>query len=137
VDIAGATNQSYDVTQTGYYTIYITDENGCSTSATVYIVITGTEEILSDANISIYPNPSSGNLTVEILNNGMSGEISIDVVNAIGQRVFSFPRKTFPTPAKIQIDLRNDANTSIAPGIYFIEIKTEHDFLRKKIVIGK
>lgn len=137
VDIPGATNQSYDVTQSGYYTVYITDENGCSTSATIYVVITGSEELISDANVSVYPNPSNGNLTVQIVNSEMEGEISLEIVNAVGQQVFSSLEKTSPPITKIQMDLHHQVNSSVAAGIYIIELKTGHDFLRKKIVIEK
>jgi hypothetical protein len=39
VDIAGATNQTYTATQTGYYTVVIADSSGCINSATVYVTI--------------------------------------------------------------------------------------------------
>jgi hypothetical protein len=43
VDIPGATNQSYTITQTGYYTVVISDSGGCVNSFTLYVEITGIE----------------------------------------------------------------------------------------------
>jgi len=60
IDIAGATNQSYTVTQTGFYTVLISDENGCISSSSIYIEITGVDEATDNSGISIFPNPSSG-----------------------------------------------------------------------------
>ena len=132
IDIPGATNQSYTIMQTGYYTVVVGDSNSCKNSFTVYILISGINDIVSDANISIYPNPSSGNFIVELLNGFIAGEISIDVVNVIGQRVFSSTEKISTAHWKKQIDLHD-----IARGVYFIEIKTENEFMRKKILIAE
>ena len=133
-NIPGATNQSYTVLQSGYYTVIVSDSNGCVNSASIKVTISGIDEV-SDMNVSIYPNPSSGNFIIEWLNGpGMVGEISIDVMNMLGQKVFSAeePRSIGTADdVKKKIDL-ND----VARGIYFIEIKTEKEFMRKKILIA-
>ncbi|MCY7410919.1 MAG: hypothetical protein LH473_11650, partial [Chitinophagales bacterium] len=45
VDIPGATLQSYTATSTGFYTVVIGNETGCVSSNTIYVLITGVEEI--------------------------------------------------------------------------------------------
>src|SRR5205814_6750009 len=80
VDIPGATNQSYTILQTGYYTVVVGDSNSCKNSATTYVLISGVDEA-RDENIFISPNPSSGNFTIELLQSENSGEVSIDMVN--------------------------------------------------------
>src|SRR6185369_12405652 len=77
VDIPGATNQSYDVQQSGYYTVFITDQNGCVSSTTIYILIEGIDEMNSVANVLIYPNPSNGNFIVELQDEKINDEVSI------------------------------------------------------------
>jgi len=143
VDIPGATNQSFTILQTGYYTVIVGDSNNCKNSTTLYVLISGIDEV-NDSNISIHPNPSNGNFIVELLQSENFGEVSIDVVNTLGQKVFSSEEKIITADFskgvrtyKKEIDLSDVAN-----GIYFIEIKTENegacpDFfgVRKKIVI--
>jgi hypothetical protein len=136
IDIPGATNQSYDVTQTGYYTVFITDENGCSSSATLYILITGVEDVFTNGNLLIYPNPSDGSFMVEWLNGLIVGDLSIDVVSTLGEVIFSSKEKNISCDWKKEIDLRR-FNCCISPGVYFIEIRTQNDFVRKKIVITR
>lgn len=131
VDIPGATNQSYDVLQSGLYTVIVGNSNGCVNSANKYVLISGFAE-LSDATISIYPNPSSGNFMVELLNDLIAGEVSIEVVNTLGQKVFSCQQRINSADWKKEIDLGD-----VARGIYFIEIKTQKDYLKKKIIISK
>ena len=137
-DIPGATNQSYTILQTGLYTVIVGDSNGCVNSATTYVLISGIDEVNSDVNLSIYPNPSSGNFIVEWLNGpdlvGMVGEISIDVMNMLGQKVFSAEEsRSIGTAADLKKEIDLD---DIARGVYFIEIKTEKEFMRKKILIA-
>ncbi len=128
-DIPGATNQSYTIMQTGFYTVIVGDTNGCNNSATLYVLISGIDE-MNDAAISISPNPSNGNFIVEFTNNFSEGEISIGVLNAIGQKVFSSQQKVSSTDWKKEISLG-----SVPTGIYFVEIKSGSEFVRKKILI--
>ena len=131
VDISGATNQSYTIMQTGYYTVIVGDENGCVNSTTTYFLISGVDDV-SSGNISISPNPSNGNFIIEMLQTENSGELSIDVVNTLGQKVFSSNEKISSAHWTKQIDLSN-----VARGIYFVGIKTENEFVRKKILIAE
>ena len=141
VNIPGATNQSYTVLQSGYYTVVVGDSHGCNSSFTKYILISGINDVFSDANISIYPNPSSGSFTVEMPDELNRDGVSIDVMNTLGQKVFSSNESRpdgvtnsslWNSSEKRIIDL-----TKEACGVYFIEIKSQNTFLKKKILITK
>jgi hypothetical protein len=67
IDIPGATSQSYTATETGYYTVIISDANGCANSTTLFVEVTGIEDLTTDFNFTLYPNPSNGTLTIECL----------------------------------------------------------------------
>ncbi|HYV90596.1 MAG TPA: kelch repeat-containing protein [Chitinophagales bacterium] len=137
-DIPGATNQSYTILQTGYYTVIISDANGCVNSTTVYVLISDIEEAMGDGSILIYPNPSSGSFIVEWRHGLMAGEVSIDIVNTLGQKVFSSEEKITTTDFSegVHSDKKEIDLSDVARGVYFIEIKTESEFLRKKILIA-
>src|SRR5206468_367263 len=64
-DIPGATNQSYTISQTGYYSVIVSDSNGCVNSLTVYVIISGIEEVYTK-DILIFPNPSTGKFIVQV-----------------------------------------------------------------------
>ena len=68
----------------------------------------------------------------------MAGEVSIDVVNTLGQKVFSSSEKISSLDWKIEIDLSEGLHpeSNIARGVYFIEIKTENEFVKQKILIA-
>ncbi len=135
LDIPGATMQSYIYSQSGLYTVFTTDSNGCSNSAS--FLITGVSELVNESFVSVFPNPSSGSFTVELVN-GFMDEVSIDVVNILGQIIFSSSEHNYSSPFK-KIDLEN-----VASGIYFIEIRTGNDgvspdslIIREKMVVAK
>ncbi|HYV95564.1 MAG TPA: PKD domain-containing protein [Chitinophagales bacterium] len=133
VDIPGAIYQSYTVTQSGYYTVVVTDSHGCINYTSVYVLISGVDDVGGDANVLITPNPSDGNFMVELLNGLMAEKIFVEVSNDLGQIIFSSEesRSIGTTHWKKQIDL-----SVVARGIYFVGIKTEHEFVRKKILIA-
>jgi len=134
IDIPGATNQSYTVLQSGFYTVLISDSNGCVNSASIKVTISGIDEV-SDANVSIYPNPSSGSFIVEFSGGIMAGEVSIDVMNMLGQKVFSSQRSR---PIGTSPDYKKEIDvSSITPGVYFLEINSNDFSVMRKIVIER
>lgn len=136
-DISGATNQSYSVTQSGLYTVIVSDSNGCVNSSSQYVLIDGIAE-LYDGSQFIYPNPSNGSFILDftylIARGGlMSDDIVVDVVNTLGQKIFSSHES--PSPGT-SFNKKKEINLGVvANGVYFIEIKSQNIFLRNKIII--
>jgi PKD repeat protein len=145
VDIPGATNESYDLLQSGYYTVFITDLNGCVSSTTIYILIDGIDEANSEADVLVYPNPSDGNFTVELLNCQIADEFKIEIRNTLGRVVFHSEEKISSADWLMEIDLRSSNPILRVPtGVFFIEIseesssdKTHIVVARRKIIIAK
>ncbi len=109
--IAGATNQTYTVPQTGQYSVVVTNANGCSdTSACITVNAVSINE-LSKLNIQVNPNPSNGifNLT---LNASVEGVIL--VTDAMGRFVGS---QTLNGTSSV-VDLSNTVT-----GIYYLSVK--------------
>ncbi len=129
VDIPGATNQSYTATQTGYYTVIIADENGCVSSATVYIDVTGIENIADDFGFSVYPNPSTGDFTVELSLLYPTGDaINMEIINTLGQVMVT--EFDLAAPFKKDIHIPNAGEA-----IYFLRLKCKDIVLLKKILV--
>lgn len=131
VDIPGATNQSYNVLQSGLYTVIAGDSNGCVNSASWNVLITAITEI-SHKNIFISPNPSNGHFTIELLNMESSLNLLIHVRNSYGQIIFTSFENIISADWKKDLDLRKFPN-----GIYFIEVKTENELRKKKLIVAK
>jgi hypothetical protein len=67
-----------------------------------------------------------------------SGNVSIDIVNTLGQRIFTSTEKITTADFRKEIDLSQGLHpeNAVARGIYFIEVKTDNGFARKKILIA-
>jgi len=130
LDITGASNQLYEVAQSGLYTVVITDSNGCTNSATIDVVFTGIENLFSDSAISIYPNPSNGILKIELLSDYEGDEISIEIFNMIGQLIFSSEEKFLSKKMGMEINLLHQPE-----GVYLFKISSNSISFNRKIII--
>jgi hypothetical protein len=79
-----------------------------------------------NANVNLYPNPTSGEVTLEI--NSTIADYKVSVLDILGREVKSF--ETTSTTNKI--DLTNASN-----GVYFVKIQSGDQFLTKKITLNK
>jgi hypothetical protein len=98
--------------QTVTYTF--TDANGCTGSASAVITVNGCAGITEQTNanvVTVYPNPSNGEFTLNL-----SGNETADVIvyDAIGQRVQDF-KVTPGVSANVKIDVA---------GVYFLDVTT-------------
>ena len=122
----GETGTSYTPTQGGSYYVIVTDGNGCNSASSNIVVITDIDEN-SVLSFSIYPNPNTGDFTVE-LKNFNNAETSIELVSMLGQNVYS--EKT--TNKTIRINSMNFDN-----GIYFLKVSSEKYTKIQKMMIQK
>jgi hypothetical protein len=111
-NINNAITQTYTATQTGSYTVLVTDANGCSnTSSALNVTISSVNEILDFRSV-IYPNPATNELMIEV-----SEEIDeVKVTDVAGQVIFT---KSQIQNQKSEIDV-----SELAEATYFIHIKT-------------
>jgi len=110
-----STSQSFAVspTITSVYSVIGTDVNNCVNTATVSLEVgqcVGIQKYSGNVwEYGVYPNPNAGEFVIET-----SATISITILNALGQPVFSKQL----TEGKNAIDLNNQAK-----GIYFVQLK--------------
>jgi photosystem II stability/assembly factor-like uncharacterized protein len=120
--ISGAIAQSYTTTADGSYAV-IVSTGGCSdTSACVAINTTGVTDSDLLESLSVYPNPFTDELILE-----MGTEIeSVKIYSMDGKCVGGYSNSS--VPIKIQ-------TSNFSSGIYFIELRAfSGTVLRKKIV---
>jgi hypothetical protein len=111
--------------------VVIGDENGCSSQSSIDAILSGIDEP-DNSWMGIYPNPSNGNFMIELLNGQITGDVKIQIHNTLGQVVFSSEEEISSPDWKKEIDVHE-----VAAGIYFIELKTENNFIKKKIILSK
>lgn len=114
----------------GLYTVLITDSKGCEYSDTIRILdLTGiSESVLSDM-INVYPNPSNGNIVVE-LNDLASSAASFKVFDITGKQIYS-EKSTRISDGKLEIN-------NLPSGINMLQIELSNNtLLQKKLIIIK
>ena len=111
--ISGATNQSYTATSNGNYAVVIT-QNGCSDTSTCSLISTvSTAEILVEDLVVIYPNPTSGKVNIDFIENQRA--VTVRLINNLGQEVMS---ESFEENETITFYVRAES------GMYTLEISS-------------
>lgn len=128
--ISGATLQNYTVSQSGWYQLTVNNEYGCvSDSAETYVDIydgIGTADY--NEHITLYPNPSQGDITIVCPFN--TGNAEVEVYDITGRYIST------PAPIKsenyIQLHLHN-----LSAGVYMIKLLTGQGSYSLRMVISK
>jgi hypothetical protein len=127
-NISGATNQVYTATTTGGYKVKITNANGCSKTSKVTSVTTSCKEISQATNedaFTLFPNPSSGNLSIQLSGDFTSSPLKISITDVLGRKVWeeeNIPEGNF-------ISLQFDEK--MTNGIYLFTIQSQHASAQK------
>jgi hypothetical protein len=113
--IPGATSTTYVVTESGTYSVLVTDANGCSAmSSNVTMIVNGISPYIASTTVHVYPNP-----TADIMH--ISSSLSLTdaryvIMNATGQIV-----------DEGSLLMQDQVDVSLLPeGIYQILIMTDH-----------
>lgn len=137
----GATAYAWSSGQTGssiqvvagntLYTVTGTDANGCSKSASVMqsvAICTGLKENSSVAGILVYPNPTSGMLSIS---SAAGARLSAALYNTLGARLAAFANEN---KGMLEIDLNTQG---LQNGIYFITVNDNGVLSTHKIIYTK
>jgi hypothetical protein len=120
--IAEETAQSFTVSQIGNYAVEVT-ENGCTdTSACITISTVAIKETALFGKVSIFPNPTSGYVYIDLAN---QNNVSIRVYSVNGQVIYF---KENINASLHQIALNE------ARGIYLIEVSSQNEIHHFKLV---
>jgi hypothetical protein len=118
--INGANSPIYTPTTSGNYSVEVFDSNGCSSISDEYTWITvGVDEY--DSVASVYPNPFTSQLTIE-LNERV---VQIEIMDATGKLI----RTYYPNSYLFEIN-----TASWSGGLYNLRIATAKSTIFKKVI---
>jgi hypothetical protein len=90
----------------------------------------GSEELaLTASEVSVYPNPTSGTLQVQLPEDKFNREMNVLLFNSIGQQVMA---KKYGDHSNTSLDMENLQN-----GIYILQIRDENKIINKKVILEK
>ncbi|MFH1321651.1 MAG: LamG-like jellyroll fold domain-containing protein [Bacteroidota bacterium] len=132
----GISGNQFDPSVAGAGTHTITysyiDGNSCTDSAQQDVNVsacTGIENLEFINNFKIYPNPNTGEFTLEMKIPEMQ-DIQINITNILGESIYAKTLDNIKGNCKKQIDLR-----AIPTGIYNLQLINDKEVINKKIII--
>lgn len=131
VDIDGETGQSYAPDINGDYEVRITDAHGCQNTSSPYTVTfmaTGINGVTSSESISIYPNPTRGNLHVN-LSSVKDETVTVNLFNVAGRSFYQ--QQLAVTNGQFMLNVG-----ALDKGVYVLEISHQKETLYKRVVVG-
>ncbi len=102
----------------GSYAVQVTKDGCIDTSACFSVELTGNEQLHESIGFKAYPNPSSGEFNIR----GPQDRFELKVYDQFGRSVNEY-----------ELD-RNQLILSAKPGVYFIEIHTEGETDRMRLI---
>jgi len=128
--INGATNNTYTITASDYYSLVVENSFGCmSFSDTVFVTFGAISENLFVNNFSIFPNPNNGEFAISFNMIAMA-EINITVLDITGRIVFQKNEGEFNGKFERLINL-SDLNK----GMYLFNLQVGTQQVNKRFVI--
>ena len=114
------------------YTVTLTATNECGSDSytdTVTLSTIGLDDLFLNGDVSVYPNPSKGEFTIDMTVLG-SSDIAIQVENMLGAIVYE------STPGNVQGAHSENISLGNAPaGMYFVRVLAGEQQLVKKIIV--
>lgn len=116
----------------GVYNVSVSNAKGCYTMSDAITIPTGTvgvEETNIFDELTIYPNPTSGQFRI-VVDNQYYGEMLISILDQGGKTVANMKSEKTTDFHSIPFDL-----SSLSKGIYFITIRSGKLSVNKKIIL--
>jgi hypothetical protein len=120
--IAGETNQSFFPLVDGNYAVIVTENSCTDTSACIMVIGTGSVEPGMD-NVTLYPNPSEGNVMITL--GTIYAEVSVVITDAQGRTVYSQIANGVS---------RMEMNPALESGVYFVSIYADGSVATKQLI---
>ncbi len=128
-----STDEDIEGLTAGTYSCIITDAEGCSIPLGPFVVasVSSINDPEFAAQVSIFPNPTSGEVQVNLSENLRGADIAFEVFSITGQQLQSTAVLPLNSDA-FTLDLSTEVN-----GIYLVKIQIDEEVLVKRIVLNK
>lgn len=121
-----------DVTPGSSWSLNVIDSKSCIThvsgsSACQVPPERGKEDLVNSQNVNVYPNPTSGELNIE-LSFEESEKVELSLYNMIGERIMDIYE------GSVYEDIFTVNFKDIAKGIYMVKIRTDNNVFIEKVI---
>jgi len=130
--LAGETNPTYTATASGTYRVEVTGAGGCTLQSNdITFTLTPVSNVDPNAiGLTVSPNPSTtGQFNIQFETSTRSN-LSIALLNAVGQKVYQLNVPNFSGRFSQQI-----TPGRLAPGIYYLQVQHDKKMYVRKVVM--
>lgn len=127
---SGATTATASSLPAGVVNVTVTDANNCTVSTNCEVqFVSGIEDVAGVSAISVYPNPSNGMFTVNLMLNASSA-VEMNLMDVRGAVVLTEKFNSTTSITKV-FDV-----TTLAKGVYNLKITTTSGVVSRKVVVN-
>jgi PKD repeat protein len=130
---AGSQNPKVNFPQTGIYTVAlkVTNALGNNTKTRanyIYVFALGTKTVTLDELVNVYPNPTTGKITVDLGKIPVGNTLTVNVYDVTGKTVYTTTHTQ--NPGKVDINLDNQPK-----GVYFVSVSDGTNQTNHKVLV--
>ena len=123
-------NPVHTYSQDGNYSVILKISNSCNEdSISLSIDVVDINEIGFCSLISVMPNPSNGDFTIDF-KNIIANNLNVSIYNSLGQIVYSVEKDIFI--GRMNIETNREI---VGQGVYYLNIKSSEFTLTRKMII--
>ncbi|MDX2001941.1 MAG: T9SS type A sorting domain-containing protein [Chitinophagales bacterium] len=127
----GATTAEINVSEADTYCVTATDANGCEqTSCQEVTVLSSVTDLVMDASLKIYPNPSKGQFAISF-NSAQAQTVAVSIVDLAGKTVYQNTLNANGGNNELTVNL-----SQAAQGIYFVKLSSEKGTAIRKVTLN-
>ncbi len=121
---------TFEIESFGILRLEVQDENGCSDRDSVYVLPpTTAEDRMLDGSLKIYPQPTNEIIYIEYEHTAFE-DLVLEMFDTGGRKIFMREYKDVN-------EIKGSMEVShLSPGVYYLRIRSTHEMLGRKIVVG-
>ncbi|MDF9794767.1 hypothetical protein OKW21_000030 [Catalinimonas alkaloidigena] len=124
-ELLSETTQSIEVSESGNYSVEVTDATGCvTTSEEVEITITSIQDPRLVRQVRTYPNPAYSQLFID---SQLDEPVEVLIYSANGQLLYK--KAISPNTQRLDIKLGQ-----LSPGLYMVQLMSEKGVNLRKLI---
>lgn len=124
----GQTTDTIIINQGGTYSVTVTDQNGCTSSDDISIILLGVGNLNEQYPLLIYPNPSNGKFSIRC--DSFIDKCKLQLINVYGQEIYNTEFVNLKS-GSVQ-----EFNTNVSKGAYIVKLVLGKRLIIKKIIIN-
>ncbi len=132
--IGGATENTFLITEDGYYSVEVTNSFGCSSiSESKYMIVSDIEDPIEynigEGFLQVFPNPNDGKFSIRINTSELSNVYQYDIIDITGKVIYT---------SNIETQLLQEVYLSdVNEGLFLVKVYSGNSYYTSKIIIKK